>query len=127
MEAILPPRILQNHLLMFLEAIKASGKFFRIYRRVQDFHRENDDRRTATFVRFTVQVQKGSAGLHSYFVTDINEYKNTANSLSVPNLLRPRGTVSGVVDAKLQNFLQPPNKSPRIPQKLLTRTASRQP
>ena len=34
------------------------------------------------------------------FVTDINEYKNTANSLSVPNLLRPRRTESGVVDAK---------------------------
>ncbi len=71
------------------------------------------------YVRFTVQVQKGSAGLHSYFVTDINVYTNTANSLSVPNLLRPRGTVSGVVDAKLQNFFQSANNAAKNSSKIV--------
>ena len=61
------------------------------------------------FVRFTVQRNKGrnsSDGLHSAMVTGVEVYKNTAGSLSLPITTRTRGTSSGVVDAKLQQFFE---------------------
>ena len=59
------------------------------------------------YVRFTVHIQKNNNGLHSYFATDVSLYKlNSANSLSVSNLLGARVTVCGIIDTKLETFLQ---------------------
>ena len=56
------------------------------------------------YVRTTVTEQKGSTGTHSFMVSDVSLYGNSATSLSLPITTRARGTDNGIVDAKLQEF-----------------------
>ena len=53
-----------------------------------------------------VNIQKNQNGVHSYFATDVSLYKtNSANSLSGSDLLGARVTEGGIVDTKLETFL----------------------
>lgn len=56
------------------------------------------------YVRFTVTNQSSESGIHSYFVSNVELYEKTADSLSQPITTRTRGTINGIVDAKLQQF-----------------------
>ena len=57
------------------------------------------------YVRTTVKEEmSGQSGTHSYMVTDVSLYDKTTKSLSLPITTRARGTLSGVVDAKLNIF-----------------------
>ena len=58
------------------------------------------------FVRYTINHQQGESGVHSYFVSNVELYKNTAESLSLPITTRTRGTFDGIVVAKLQQFFE---------------------
>lgn len=59
------------------------------------------------YVRTTVQSsEKSTAGTHSFMVTQVDVYENTANGLSLPITTRARGTNDGIVDTKLQQFFE---------------------
>ena len=58
------------------------------------------------FVRFTVFMQPGDNGVHSYFVTEVDVYNNTIQSASASNLLGTRLALNGITDTKLKHFFK---------------------
>lgn len=56
------------------------------------------------YVRTTVQRSVGESGTHSFFVSDVEVYRNPAESRTIPITSRGTTDYSGIVDAKLQQF-----------------------
>ena len=69
------------------------------------------------YVRTTVKEEmSGQSGTHSYMVTDVSLYDKTTKSLSLPITTRARGTLSGIVDAKLKDFFDYANGITKNPE-----------
>lgn len=65
------------------------------------------------YVRTTVQhSEKSATGTHSFMVTGVDVYENTAKGLSLPITTRARGTNDGIVDAKLRQFFERASAEP---------------
>ncbi|MDE5786709.1 MAG: hypothetical protein K2H98_09270, partial [Duncaniella sp.] len=65
------------------------------------------------YVRITVQDNRSSdSGTHSFMATEVEIYEETANGLSLPITTRARGTIDGIVDAKIREFFESAKKYP---------------
>lgn len=69
------------------------------------------------YVRITVQHNKsGENGTHSFFVTNVNVYKNPTESQTIPLTLRGTTNSDGIVDTKLQQFFDYANGKLKNPE-----------
>lgn len=69
------------------------------------------------YVRITVQKNKSvEDGTHSFFVTNVNVYKNPTESQTIPLTLRGTTNSDGIVDTKLQQFFDYANGKLKNPE-----------
>lgn len=69
------------------------------------------------YVRITVQQSKsGENGTHSFFVSNVNVYKNPTKNQTIPITSRGTTGLNGIVDTKLQQFFDYANGKNKNPE-----------